>query len=420
MPLQQDPTDNAAALPASARIPVSASKRSLLPALAFFVLFTLACGDVLSLPIAGGNFRLFYLFGLLVFVLWLDKVRFDPGFALRIVFLLTALAPSLVMSIDSSRSVLYAIWIGLTLVCTFGAFPRLLDFTEKGTPMLGGFRLYDVILYAFRFQIIFGIALFLLGLHDRTRFLYYESSYFSISLAVYCSVVAYRFREKRPVALDLTLILAYLVTSVSGAFVLVLLVTIMLNMPRTRARHLIPGAAALALTVAGYVTFVDDINTALIRSLFTSDIDYYAVLLRGGNRLARLIAAWNVFTDHSVFGIGLGSFETFSRSMDIDAPGTADYLSGEGKPAINIYLELLATAGIAGFFGFALLLFPVLRWIFGKGFQSPISRGVVCMLLILTWESNFLRPYLWVMLALCWAEMRHAGSLVLMTRSKQC
>jgi hypothetical protein len=380
----------------------------LLPTVSFFLLFTLACSDVLSLPIAGGNFRLFYIAGMLAFALRLPQLRFDPPFSARVLLLFVMLTPSFVVSGDQKRSMLYLVWVLLTLVCTFGAFPRLVRFDPNKGPMLGPQRLYDALLYAFRFQIVVGIFLFAIGMHDRTRFFYYESSYFSISLAVYCAIVAHRMRERRPVSIDVALVIAFLITSASGAFVLVLLLTAMLNLPRLRVKQVMAALLAICVSVVAYVALVDDTNTTLVRSVLSSDADFHEVLLRGGNRLARLVAAWDVFNDHPAFGIGLGTFETASQSLDIDDPDTMDYLKGEGKPAINIYLELLATAGVAGLVGFAVVLWPLMRWIFGRGFRSPLSRGVICMLLVLTWESNFLRPYLWVMLALCSAEMQHS------------
>ncbi|MEP7098981.1 MAG: O-antigen ligase family protein [Burkholderiales bacterium] len=378
--------------------------------LAFFLLFTLACGDVLSLPLAGGNFRLFYLAGLLAVAPRLLEIRLDPAFAMRILCLFALLAPNLLVSIEPKRSLLYLVWIALTLICTFGVFPRLIRFDLRRVPWAGSVKLYDALLYAFRFQIIVGLIMFGLGLHERTRFLYYEPSYFSIALAIYCALVAHRIRERKHVTSDIVLLLAYLITSASGAFVLVLLLTAALNVRRAGLKYLLLGLVSVAIMGTAYVALVDDTNTALVRLFLSGELDFYAFLLRGGNRLARLEAGWDVFLDHPLFGIGLGSFETATLSLDLDPIGTTDYLAAEGKPAINVYLELAATAGIVGFIGFAVLLWPLFRWLLGEGFRSPLSRGVICMLLILTWESNFLRPYLWVMLSLCWVEMRQARS----------
>lgn len=389
--------------------------RLMLPEVSFFVLFLLACADVVSLPIAGGNFRLFYIVGLGAFFVLMNKVRLRGAFILKTVLLFALLLPGYLLSIDRTRSALYLVWIALTLVCTFGVFPQMLRFDPVKGPLVGKVHLYTVLLQAFRFQIIAGVLFWLLGIHERTRFLYYEPSYFSIALSVYVAIVAFNIRAKRRYGFDLVLMAVYMLSSASGAFALVLLISLLLNLPKLRLKYLLLAAVGVVMVGALYVALVDDANTQLVRALLdldADDLDLAQVLLRGGNRMSRLTAAWDVFVDHPVFGVGLGGFEQVSRLIDVDEPGIEDYLSSYGLPAIDIYLEILATAGVVGLIGFAVLLAPIFRWIFGRGFYSPLSRGAICMLLILTWESNYLRPYLWVLLALCGAEMRHAPRVV--------
>lgn len=375
----------------------------------FFVLFMLACADVVSVPIAGGNFRLFYLAALLGLAFTLRTLRMNGELVLRFAVLVACLVPSIVFGIDPSRSLLYLAWVVLTFVCTFGLFGQLTPAPPSAARGLDREALYDALVQIYRVQIVVALALYAVGVHERPQFLYYEPSYFSISLALYCAFVAHRLRKGRGVMFDVFLIAAYLLTSASGAFVLVLSLTALLNVSLRRLTYVISGAVLAIAASATYFYSVDDVNTALVRSVLSGDVDAYEILLRGGNRLARMLAARDLFIDNPGRGIGLGNFELATKIFDVDNfAENQDWLSNEGKPAINIYLEILATTGLIGFLGFCIFFLPLFRWMFGAGYASPLSRGVICMLLLLTWESNFLRPYLWVGMTLCWIEYRQA------------
>ncbi|MCW8354475.1 hypothetical protein N5P32_00525 [Marinomonas pontica] len=97
-----------------------------------------------------------------------------------------------------------------------------------------------------------------------------------------------------------------------------------------------------------------------------------------------------------MFGVGLSGYESYSVVNGVnDYSQGREYLKAVGVPVTNIYIEVLATTGIFGGFGFFCFIFFVLYICF-KNRSSPFSKATVVMLIILNFESNFLRPYFWL------------------------
>ena len=154
-----------------------------------------------------------------------------------------------------------------------------------------------------------------------------------------------------------------------------------------------------------YVDFVDDLNTLAIRKIINGDFDFSLLLDRGGNRLSRFLSAKDVFLLNPWFGIGLSSYEDYSLIHGIpNYSQGVSYLNAVGLPVINIYLESLTTTGIVGFSGFCVFWGCFVRKAL-YNLWSPFSSALLVMLLVLNFESNSLRPYLWLVIGLLLADI---------------
>lgn len=76
-------------------------------------------------------------------------------------------------------------------------------------------------------------------------------------------------------------------------------------------------------------------------------------------RTAEMLAAWNVFRDHPVFGVGPGQFKEYS----VDYMSESYSLKRIAVPrrGHSLYLELAAETGIVGLFTFILIIGVILR-----------------------------------------------------------
>lgn len=377
------------------------------------VFFTLACADTVSLKFGDASVRLFYTAALLLPILFKSARRVERRLLIYLVTFILLISPSIVFSIAPIRSILYTIWIIATIAsCYFLA--RILAENSKETfqSQWGNQDLLDgFIIRAYRLQLIVAFALFATKIHERPTFLYYEPSYFSISLSIYVALTLQNFLKKEKYILDAFLILIYAATSFSASFLIVCALIFILHFDRRRLLLSITAIIVLFILGALYVTYVDDINTEIIKGLVNGNIGIFELMLRGGNRLPRIFIAYDTFISNPINGIGLGTFEQYSQHLILPSIfEDNEYMVVNGLPAVNIYLEIAATAGLLGLIGFIIFLYPVLHWGIKDKFRSPYFCALICMLLILAFESNYLRPYFWVCFFICWMQSR--GKLI--------
>jgi O-antigen ligase len=170
-----------------------------------------------------------------------------------------------------------------------------------------------------------------------------------------------------------------------------------------KPRYILIFLLSLCIITIAYISLVNDLNTIAIRNLLDGNINFSQFLLRGGNRMSRVLSAIDVFYLHPIFGVGFNAYEEYSMVIGInDYSGGIGYLSAKGGPPINIYIELLATSGIIGLSGFLILI----AYIFLTSFKnmSPFFIAVIAMLIMLNFESSIMRPYFWVAIALALSD----------------
>ena len=367
--------------------------------------FTLACCDLLSVKYGASTIRLFYVVCALLLPFYALRLKFPPSILSRGAFLFATLIPGALASIDVGRSMAYLLWILISIVVSYALVPQMLSDGFGSFRKIDRDALYGLLRNVYRFQIVVALALYLAGFDERPRFLYYEPSYFSISMSVYVNLVIHRWITERRGWPDFLLLLLYVVTAFSGAFLIVLCVSMLLNLSVRRGMAVAGFVLLTAAAFAVYVIYVEDLNTLLIRGIFNGSVDFYDILLRGGNRLSRFLVARDIFLQHPVLGVGIGAFESATADGSVDVYNDdTPWFSADGLPAVNIYMEILATTGLLGALGFLVFFWKPVRWIIGAGFASPIARSVACMLLVLNFESTYLRLYLWMALAICWFE----------------
>ena len=100
-------------------------------------------------------------------------------------------------------------------------------------------------------------------------------------------------------------------------------------------------------------------------------------------RLSENLAAWRMFMDNPIFGVGVGNFpvnyQDYSREIGLDS-------RREARTPASLYLEILSEQGFVGLAAFAMLLFYLLRN--GARAQTLLSLGG------LTQESYMMKAFL--------------------------
>jgi len=251
-----------------------------------------------------------------------------------------------------------------------------------------------------------------------------DPNYFAQILLVVLpmAVVLTRFEKGRgaraaALAFAALLLSGVLLTYSRGGFlVLIILAVLLIHLRYLRLRHIFLGAIpviAIALAVApGYLQRMDSIRGV-------SDMESVSdAAVRG--RLTEMLAAWNVFLDHPVVGVGPGQYTPFYSLDYMDDPGVAFRQIDKERPAHTLYFELAAETGIIGLLIFAGLVLTVLRRIrrVRRDFvhrpdvvhlANGIGLGIVAYLGSSIFLSFAFMRYWWLLLAL-------AGALVTATR----
>ncbi len=123
--------------------------------------------------------------------------------------------------------------------------------------------------------------------------------------------------------------------------------------------------------------------------------------------MPRMQAAWDIFQQNPVFGVGIGVYNYYMDASDINdvayTKGVPWISIRSGQPAVNIYLELLVTTGIVGALPFFAFLLSFLFWGRGKPpdlIDKSYLIAIITFFIMLAIESNYLRLYFWMLLGI--------------------
>jgi O-Antigen ligase len=379
-------------------------------------LVTITGFDILSFNIASSTIRFAYVMFFIAF-LYLKKDIYDTVKKQKILhsflllFVLFSL-PSIIGSSNVTKSLIYPLWVLLNYLLIFTIFSFLSSNNNSRKELFNG------IIISFRFQILASLLFFLLkiGIAGRVSLFYYEPSYFAFALTLYIATIVYRFKDKPTswLILDVLLVFIAFLTTQSFNLILALLICLMCSVFVGQKKEnqikitvtLIFGILLMYLLVYLYAQNIDDLISVRLRSALESDsiLDYLSGT--GGNRIPRKECAWAIFLQHQWFGVGIGAYDSYTLTTNI--PECLAFLDNEdltpiGKPATNIYVEILSTVGIVGAWPiFSFFAYIVARKNFSKldMIQSSYFTAVVSLLTLLMFDGNYMRLYLWMFLGI--------------------
>lgn len=372
--------------------------------------------DILS--VAGLRITLLPLLAYGFYILWRNKSV--DRWAFYIIAFSVACLPSLFYSEEFYKSVGYIIWLFFNYIALTVVYKHLIIKSLDNT--LAGVR------DAYRLQILLGCALYFTGIQDRAAVLYYEPSYFALSLTPYVVMIVSSYIKskgyvgdvvKRTSIIDVFLLLAALYTTKSANLMLVcgLSVLIISFLGKGKFKKICLLAVIGCVAIAGlyfYSKSSDDLIAVTINNLFSSSDPIKAILDRTGNRWPRYELAYDTAMSN-FWGVGIGAYEKYTLSHNFfnyaDLPF---YLSPIGYPPINIYLELAATCGWIALAVWLIWHFKMIR----VANRSPIGGPViVCSLIVamlaLIIESSFMRPYYWMLIGMV------AGQIALNKKARE-
>jgi O-antigen ligase len=211
----------------------------------------------------------------------------------------------------------------------------------------------------------------------------------------------------------------FLTYSRGGLVALAIVVACMLGMRALRWRQVVPAAVfGVVLAVIMAPGVLERMRTVggvpgLISDRHVSQSDG---AVRG--RLTEMMAAWNVFLDHPLVGVGPGHFSTY-YSMDYMAdPEIAFRRINRPRHAHSLYLELAAETGLLGLTAFAAVVGVVLwrltsvrrRLLAARPELAPWAAGFWVAIIAYLAAGFFLQlsfqRYFWLFLALAGATVQ--------------
>jgi O-antigen ligase len=378
--------------------------------------------DNLSIKVGGDTLRATYIVYLILFFALLRHMRYPKVQTWLIgAFCLLALAGSLIYGL-TAQSAMYTAWV----VFSYGVIYALFYYFAREHQN----DFVAAILLAGRAQMVIALLLFAAHIQDRAYLLYYEPSYFAYGLIPYVAAVVWGIfsGKTKLLALDALLLLVTLVDTGSATLLtetgVIWIVGIVFNGFRIR-QVLTAAAVAVGIVIAliVYANTAHDLMAVTIKTIISSPDAVAAMVGRGGDRMPRLQAAWYIFNLNPWLGVGIGQYRSVSSTLDLSSfGGGVSYLSAADTEAINIYVELLATVGIPTaclFFAFLIRTLTLRKLKTLDDRQKILLLGLVAMLIMLNFEANYLRCYLWMLLGAYTGSVAVAGSTTTSLRPRQ-
>ncbi|UCF35900.1 MAG: O-antigen ligase family protein [Acidobacteriota bacterium] len=248
-----------------------------------------------------------------------------------------------------------------------------------------------------------------------------ETNRFAQIMLVLLPLAYFRFRfsenqfSKMAAVSSAFLILSAMALTYSrGAFLnLILLLGVAALLREISTRKLLMGGVALLILVLLIAPgYLDRIKTLTgVQGIVSEESQDEADGSMKG-RMTEMLAAFNVFIDHPILGVGPGHYMQFySKDYHLSLESALRYLPRERR-AHNLYLEIAAESGLIGITVFLLILFSLLYQLFQlRRFwkeEDPEAAGLATAFLfaILTYMGTgmFLhlayQRYFWMLLAL--------------------
>lgn len=209
---------------------------------------------------------------------------------------------------------------------------------------------------------------------------------------------------------------AILLTYSRGAFVTLILILGVLTLLRYIRVHRIvlslPLLLGLVLIVApGYLVRIQTLGGVEDPMSIESD----QVI---GKRLTEMLAAWNVFLDHPILGVGPGQYLGFYSQEYMSNPDIAFRDIDKRRRAHDLYVELAAETGVFGISVFAAIVVLAMRrllqarrrWVGSRPGLAHLATAFLISMTAYLGTAIFLhlafQRYFWLMLALSSVSVR--------------
>lgn len=357
--------------------------------------------DLPAIPIGGSNLKIAYMVFpfIFLFVLSHNGLRFNRRHALLGAMFVASVLPSVVASTDIKISLEFLFGVGVCLLIMGSMY---------GLARAIGTRIVDMLVLVYRSTVIITLLLVVSRIEWPGHFTLYEPSYWATALIPYYCIAFHRLLTvgKRAFYVDGFFILTAIVISTSASMVIwaaLSLVGLLIAMNRLRIRHILVTSLSFAFFGLVLYQFNDRAKNAFDAIWNIADLDSISkiIMMVGGNRLQRVLVAYQALRDHPLFGVGLGTLKKYTdlhfSADDFSIAGTSAADFDTSLPATNILLELSAECGIIGLLAFLVLL----RFIFKQSKNKPAVipfRVALCVtMLSLMIESSYLRPYVWML-----------------------
>lgn len=368
----------------------------------FFLGMLVVCLDVVSIDL--GNFKLkisyvWFLVYLIIFAYFFDLKMKITNIVIAGMLMLTFL-PSVIFSSNVLTSVAFYAGTCICLVIMF-TFSKMVDVAPS--------KVIHLLFLFYRFSVILTALLVLTRVQDRGHFLLYEPSYYAVALIPYFCLTFHRafLYGLKISALDMFFILMAIVLSQSVSMVLwcfLCFVLTYVSFGHARLMHFVYFCTAvLFFLIIAY--FVDWRTKAIIDGLYglISDPSGSLSLLVFvvGNRLQRVLVAYQTFMESPLVGVGLGTIKTYSSNnfiaddFVINGVTAIDFIVE--SPAANIFVEVAAEAGLIGFAGFMAVLFFIHRKKNNSTVLAPFKIAFYVTMTALLIDSSYLRNYVWAL-----------------------
>jgi hypothetical protein len=380
-----------------------------------FLTFVLLTADIIAIHIVGMTVRaVLACLGLMLTIQALslrERLVVDRTLGTLFLFFCFSVSFSFAQTVAPLHSVGYTAWVYVTLLAVI---TPLYNQALWGNPE-DSFGIWMLVFRILGLMIPIEAAFFQSGPDLRPHLFFYEPSYAALFFTMYFTASLYLALDfHRKYWRDVALSLIVIATLSSATAILGLLLSLGLVILFSQRKALLFLCIVPLFIVAGvtaYLSLKDTPTGYLMFGFLEAGIDDPAALLQGifarsGNRGLLVLMGVDVFQQHPITGIGIGSGATWNTVVpppDYIRPYLSDVIGIKDNPFTSIPIELLAETGLLGFTGFALIILYIVHrtrrlgrpttadGLFAKAALIAFLAGG----LTLCGSSNFLRFYWW-------------------------
>lgn len=390
--------------------------------LLFFFYFLTLSMDQLNFPlllfkIKGTNFVAPF-FGI-VFLCFLKTLKIPTSWVLLFLGFLSSLTISMLLSPYPAPCAGFFLFFVFNFLfyflppyVAFQYFPKddLLKLYWMSFRLIGFYALCQIF-FSLTGLLLPGVCQFILSM-ARGQALTYEPSYYALYMVPFVTFMTIRYLQETKFSRFHYLIwpnFLFLISTSTGCFFAYVWLLFLLFLFRKKVNlslkfsHLLLKFSAVLGFLIGILAILQPrlLSSAFLKFFYVGFSSHSSF----NERWSGLVAYWNLFIEHPVFGVGLGAGPyILAQKLGLDM-STLSRLAIERCQAMNVTTEVLASLGLYGVLWFC-LLFCLLLWVFQRGYQKAsvgekkelIALGLsLCVLLfVMQFNQSIMRAYVWV------------------------